>query len=99
MDDSENRLLEKYYKGGEAWSKFSSLFVDNWEKCKFKEELVKKFDGNVDIAMVVFASLGNEALRWSSEPVPALGNNSPIDCVSSVEKMKRLKTMLMRMPR
>lgn len=92
-------MLETYYKGDEAWQVFVSAFEEHWEKCYFKEELIGALNGQEDIALVVYASVKDRWKSWIDQPIPALDGLSPHDCVKNQILLRRLRTMLMRMPR
>ncbi len=91
--------LEKYYPGDAAWQNFAALFDDDWAACNFRADLLKALGGEEEIAKVVYGSVFRRALRWIDEPVPALLNQTPRACAGTEAGRKRLKTMLMRMPR
>ena len=99
MIENRKHCLEKYYPGDEAWEQLCHCFNEFWEACQFKSELVFALSGNEDISIVVFASVKEDALTWITQPIPALDGVAPVDCFSSEDKIMRLKTMLMRMPR
>ena len=91
--------LENYYPGDANWHRFAILFVDEWSTCQFQNELLLAVDNDKEIAMVVYASVWQSALEWIDEPVPALGNITPGECMKTDNGRRRLRTMLMRMPR
>ncbi|MBK8870877.1 MAG: hypothetical protein IPN19_07450 [Elusimicrobia bacterium] len=91
--------LEDFFSGEKNWNKFVDVFNAEWEKCPFKKQLITALDGHEDIAKVVYSSIEEKALEWINESVPALGNMSPRECLVSEGTVKRLKEMLMRMPR
>jgi hypothetical protein len=90
--------LEQYYPGDTAWSNFVSVFDVDWPTCRFQESLIENLCGQTDIAKVVFALTGDEAVRWIHTPAPALDGLSAADCVASPRLVRRLRSMLMRMP-
>lgn len=94
-----SNVLEEVYPGDAAWQHFAAVFAGEWHKCAFKEELVFQLSGNEDIAMVIYASIGDNAMAWLSHPVPALDQLSPFECMQNPRLIQRLKCMLMRMPR
>lgn len=91
--------LENYYKGDDAWKAFVMNFEQNWLKCDYQEELVRDLGGQEDIAVVIFATVNDKCRTWIHQPIPALDGLSPQECVKSQMLLKRLRTMLMRMPR
>ena len=80
----------------QGWIKFSSLGETEFEKCEFKEELLKKCGGNVDIAWVVYHHNGSQSLKWMNSKIPALGNKSPSSMVT--HKLESLKKVLWSFP-
>jgi len=94
-----NDSLENYFPGNEKWNTFVLYCEDEWTECDFQDELIGQLSNNVDIAKVIYASVGAIALDWIKEPVSALEDLSPLECLKSSSKTVRLKTMLMRMPR
>jgi hypothetical protein len=91
--------IEKHFVGEKAWTDFVRVIGSDWEKCSFKAALIGALDGREDIAKAVYSSVEDQALEWINKPVPALENVSPKDCLKSEGTVKRLKEMLMRMPR
>jgi hypothetical protein len=91
--------LENYYRGDEAWRRFAQNFHGELEKCPFAEELKSLLGGDEDIANVVYGSVGADALRLISAPVPALSGLSPRECLASPTTINRLRECLQRMPR
>jgi Protein of unknown function (DUF2384) len=63
-----------------------------------QDEFVQKLDGHGDIASVVWFLMGDSSVAWISQPDPALDGLRPIDCLASPSLIRRLKSMLMRMP-
>lgn len=80
----------------QGWIKFSSLGVVKFEKCEFKEELIKKCGGNEDIAWVVYHHNGSQSLKWMNSKIPALGNKSPRSMITN--KLESLKKVLWSFP-
>lgn len=95
----KNGDLENYYPGDKDWYRFAILFVDNWTTCQFQNELLSALDYDEEIAMVIYGSVFQHALLWIDERVPALNNMTPRECMKTETGLKRLKTVLMRMPR
>lgn len=91
--------LEQFYSGDAAWSSFATLFVNDFSRCIYKDELKKALGGHEELAAVIYGSFGETALQWISQSVPALSGLSPLECLESEAGLKRLRTMLMRMPR
>ncbi len=83
--------LEKYYIGDSAWNRFVEIFRDDWDQCVFKDEIVNKLNGFVDISIVVCGQLGDQATSWIEKKIPVLDDLTPIDCTRSKigEKVER----------
>lgn len=91
--------LENYYPGDAAWHRFAALFVDEWSTCQFRSELLSELNDDEEVAMVIYGSVQQNALQWIDKSVPALSNTTARECMKTEEGKKKLKTMLMRMPR
>lgn len=91
--------LEEYYPGDDAWIKFSQCFDNEWEKCPSQSEVLQSVSGEIDIAKVVYGSFLAGYSQWLEMSVPALSDSTPTECLKTEIGEKRLKTMLMRMPR
>lgn len=96
MDDVH--LLENYYPGDGPWKSFVGVWRDDWSACTFKEQLLYVLSGKEDLAIVIYGLCGNGSLRWVNENVPALDGITPLQCLLSIEFLKRLRTCLMRFP-
>ena len=94
-----NDNLESYYPGDDDWHRFAILFVDEWSTCQFQNELLLAVNNDKEIAAVIYGSVWQNSLQWIDEPMPALNNRTPRQCIETEDGRKRLKTMLMRMPR
>jgi len=91
--------LENYHSSDAVWHRFAALFLDEWQTCQFKDELLSALDNDKEIAAVIYGSVWQNALQWIDNSVPALDNITPRECMKTEDGRKRLKTMLMRMPR
>ncbi len=94
-------MLEEYYKGDEKWDLFVSYYSDNWKECENKDLILSCLLGNEDIAKVIYGIEGSveDTLVYINYNIPALEGLTPIECLKEQSLIKRLKTMLMRMPR
>jgi len=91
--------LEEFYKGDNHWKEFVKLFDNELESFDSKKELLVELNFNIDLAKVIFGIHKESSLNWIDKKIPALNNLSVKDCLHSELLCKRLKTMLMRMPR
>jgi len=66
-----------------GWNKYVSCFTDNFERCTFKDELIRKCGGNEDIAITIYYHSLDNALKWMDSKIPALGNKVPSKEISS----------------
>jgi hypothetical protein len=90
--------LERYYPGDAAWSNYVGVMSEAWPACGFQQSLLAELGGLTDIAQVVYALVGDDALRWIHSPAPALDGLSPLECLANADLARRLRSMLMRMP-
>jgi hypothetical protein len=90
--------LEEHYAGDEAWAAFVEALPDEWDQCTFKEELWLSLQGNVDLAKLIYFQARDTSLAYINKPVPALDGLSPIACLATPTLLRRLRSMLMRMP-
>ena len=90
--------LEDHYCGDAAWNAFVEVMSSEWDSCEFKEELVRRLDGHLDIAKVVHAIVLEHSLSWLTKASPALDGSRPVDCLTTLDGIRRLKSMLMRIP-
>lgn len=81
------------------WDDFASLFDEYWESTLEQEILLKELEGNIDIAKVIWYTIGNNyALKWIHHKIPAFDNLIPIECINDDLLKKSLKMFLMSMP-
>jgi hypothetical protein len=92
--DFDVSALEKYYQGDDCWRKFAETFYANWEQCSIKNELFAAMGRREDLAKVIFAAVGDSALTWIDNPIPALDGLSPRECLRAEVLQKRLLVML-----
>lgn len=88
-------MLEKYYPGDDPWKKFVEIHKNDEE---VPQKLVSNLNGHVDLAFVIFTKMGDQSLVWINTQLPALDGITPKNCLHQFSLIKRLKTMLMRMP-
>ncbi len=90
--------LAKYYPGDLAWERLVSVLEEVWPRCNFKEELIDKLDGHQDLAIAIYALVGDRAINWIDSSIPAFDGASPKECLASARGILRLKSGLIRMP-
>jgi hypothetical protein len=88
--------LEQQYAGDDAWTTFVAAIPEGSGQCP--AELVKALNGHVDLAKAAFFHVGEVALSWVNNTVPALDGLTPVECAREPRLVVRLRSMLMRMP-
>lgn len=92
-------FLRDEYPGDDAWGRFLSVFRPAWELCQDKGRYLAKIQDN-ELAIVLFASMGDHAISWFDRQCGALDNRTPSDVLRSEGLgINILRTLLMRMPR
>lgn len=91
--------LEDFYAGDAAWRAFAALFRGQLTGSAEAAELTRLLGGDEALAEVIVGTVGDAALWWIEQPIPALSGLSPIRCVESARRRERLREMLLRMPR
>lgn len=89
--------LENFYLGDKAFSEFSAAFNDQWSSFQHKEALLTLLGNDVELARPIAFKLGNEFEAWLKKRVPALDQDTPLECLKSKIGIQKLKTCLMRM--
>jgi hypothetical protein len=89
--------LDEHYLGDEAFAKYSAAFTDDWDAFPGKDELLNVV-GSIDLARPIAFHCGSRFSEWLRAKIPALGNLTPLECLSSQTGIRRLKSCLMRMP-
>jgi hypothetical protein len=96
----KRRQLEDYYGGAdgdEAWHEHVELARTTWIGSPCQEALLRKLNGQLDLAFVIHAKLGEHSLEWLESRVPALSGRKPINCLGTKNLVLRLREALMRM--
>jgi hypothetical protein len=92
-------VLRDEYPGDASWARFVDVFRPSWELRSDKRYVADRF-GDEEIAIVLMASLKEDALDWFSRPSGALGKRSPADILQNeAQGLTILRTLQMRMPR
>ena len=87
------------YPDDASWARFVDVFRPSWELGSDKRYVADRF-GDEEIAIVLMASLKEDALDWFSRPSGALGKRSPADILQNeAQGLTILRTLQMRMPR
>jgi hypothetical protein len=89
--------LERDYPGDDKWARFVASAPAGFETFAGSEALENALSGDKELAAVIFALLGDEALDWVRAPKEMLDGLSPSSCASDTNLRRRLRTMLMRM--
>ncbi|RTL55458.1 MAG: DUF2384 domain-containing protein [Rhodocyclaceae bacterium] len=90
--------LEDFCLGNEAFSKFSVVFCDEWEAFDSKDELLGLVKGDIELARPIASRVGKRYREWLLNAVPALDQQTPLECLSTATGIRKLKTCIMRMP-
>ena len=89
--------LEQYYPGDEAWDRFVAAAPRGFENFGDSKTLQLALGGDTEMAAVVYAIVGDDAVDWALGPKEMLDGLSPAACLSDAPFRRRLRTMLMRM--
>lgn len=95
MSDSTGDL-ENHYLGDKAWNRFTDLAMK--ASPFLPTELVSACGGDQRLAAAVLLATGESALAWMDRKIPALGGRSASKCLESERLLRRLRSVLMRMP-
>ena len=90
--------LEDFYAGDAAWRAFAAVYRGQLAGFAGAAELTRALGGDEEIAEVIVGVVGDYALTWVKEPIPALSGLSPVRCVTSARRRNRLRELLLRMP-
>lgn len=90
--------LENYYSGDENWDELEELALKEHRGVPEIAEISKRLGGNLGLACVIYATVGNGAIEWLERKIPALDNIRPLDCINDPLLIKRLREALMRFP-
>lgn len=92
-------VLRNEYPGDEAWKQFVAVSRPTWDLWHDKK-LHSSILGNEEIAIVLTASMGEQAVDWFARPIGALGKRAPSDVLKNeLMGINIIRTLLMRMPR
>lgn len=95
---SSLEVLIGEFPGDKAWSDFVAVFKRSWENVKDKEVFVQEI-GSEDIAVVLHAVLGSDAISWMQQPISALSGQSAHQILRTHPAGERaVKSLVMRMP-
>jgi len=95
---NEVEVLIDEFPGDEAWLSFVQVFRPVWENVSDKERLVREI-GNEDIAIVLNATMGHDAIEWIKQPIGALDQQSVLQVLkNSSHGEMAVKSLIMRMP-
>lgn len=95
---SSLEVLVEEFPGDKAWSDFLAAFKPSWENAQDKELFVQEI-GNEDIAVVLHAMLGCDAISWMKQPIGALDGQSAHQVLRTHSAGEMVvKSLMMRMP-
>jgi hypothetical protein len=92
----KSRGLEAHYSGDDVWQNFVAICDDEWQKCEFKNELLSKLNGDLDLAKVIYYRNPTDTCLRIDSSIPALDHLSIHECINSGLK-DRVREMLLRM--
>jgi hypothetical protein len=90
--------LAEYYAGDEAWQNFVRAHLQWWPSCRFKEELLLALRNDLPLAQAMYGKLGDDALHWLDQSVPALDGREPRSLLALKHGVLSVRECLMRMP-
>lgn len=79
-----------------AWNNFAKLCEAKFVECTFKDQLLPLCGNDPKLAAVIYYQTQQNALKWMSKRVPALGNQTPLKSV--LTQPTKLKSVLISMP-
>lgn len=92
-------ILRTEYPGDEAWSYFVNIFRPAWTAAGHSFSSFVEL-GDEEVAIVLTATLGVNAVSWFLRPCGALGRKTPSEVLNmEPQGLLALRTLLMRMPR
>jgi hypothetical protein len=86
------------YNDDDSFKNLARTYDSEWETCKVKQDLLEAVNNNLDIAIVIYGTLLDASISWVSSSVPALADLSPIQCMNSVNGIRKLKQVLLSFP-
>ena len=96
MLSKKKHCLENFFLGEDEWNDFVGYHTGVWDQCDFQQDLLLQVENKLDLAQVIYSHIGDYAITWMEEPVPALDGLTPVECLQAGRE-ERLKSMLMRM--
>jgi hypothetical protein len=90
--------LEEHYSGDSAWTAYAGTWADYWRGCNFKPALLESVHSDLLLAQTIYGVVGDSALRWLEQPVPALDGRTPVSCLSTLGGVHALRECLLRAP-
>jgi hypothetical protein len=94
----KRQQLEEFYLGDAAWEDSARIAMTQyWTDSPFQRQLLKTVGGDLNLAAMIYAKVGDGCLQWLDTPIPALSRRTPRSCLAETKLIIRLKTALMRM--
>jgi uncharacterized protein (DUF2384 family) len=90
------KQLEDYYDGDESWLENVAWARQYWTGSDLQNQLLAKVNNDVDLAVMIYAKIGDDCLEWLETRIPALSSRKPINCLATPKHMRRLREALMR---
>ena len=90
--------LEDHFAGDSAFTALSEAAETTWVDFKSKDDLLALVNGDLEVSRVITFHIGENYKQWLNSRVPALNNETPINCLKSITGTKRVKECLLRIP-
>lgn len=91
-------ILIDEFPGNDQWLQFVDVFREAWEHVSDQRRFAKAI-GNEEIAIVLNARMGKDAIAWVKQTIGALGNRSAQDVLRHHPAGEiAVKGLIMRMP-
>ncbi len=90
--------LEDYYAGNDIFHQFAVACAPAWAGCTGRQALLREANGDLDLAIALHYRLGEGALGWLDQGIPALDHCTPRQSLLTDSGQRRLKECLLRMP-
>ncbi|WP_338522062.1 hypothetical protein NUH87_17720 [Pseudomonas batumici] len=90
--------LEEDYPGDTGWQALVALYEEDYLDDQARQ-LAAVMNEHLDMAVILYGKRGlDEGLWWLEQQVPALDDLKPMECLHDPILIRRLRTVLMRMP-
>ncbi len=91
-------ILIDEFPGNNQWLQFVDVFREAWKQVSDQPRFAREI-GNEEIAIVLNARMGHDAIAWMKQPIGALGNRSAQAVLRDHPSGEiAVKGLIMRMP-